>query len=184
MSEVTRILHAIQQGETTAAERLLPLVYEELRRLAASKMRHEAPGHTLQATALVHEAWIQLVGGNQSEWNGRNHFFKAAAESMRRILIHHARRRNAQKRGGGERPEALEESQIVINVPNEQLEAVHAALETLEHHDPLAADLVKLRYFVGLSLREAADALEISPRSADRLWLYARGRLSQELEKS
>jgi RNA polymerase sigma factor (TIGR02999 family) len=182
MSDVTRILDRMQLGEAKAAEELLPLVYEELRKLAAAKMAHEAPGHTLQPTALVHEAWLRLVGSEDQKWNGRGHFFGAAAEAMRRILIEAARRKQSQRRGGGLDRVDLQESHIVLDRPSEEMLAVDDALERLTQQDPLAADLVKLRYYVGMTLPEAAEALGLSPRTADRLWAYARTWLRMEIE--
>jgi RNA polymerase sigma factor (TIGR02999 family) len=180
VSDVTRLLDAVERGEPQAAEELLPLVYEQLRRLAAAKMANEKPGHTLQATALVHEAWLELAGSNQG-WEGRAHFFAAAAEAMRRILIHDARRKQSLKRGAGVPPEQLHESRIAVAVPADELLAVHEALERLEKQDAQAALLVKLRYFVGLSRQDAAEQMGISPRSADRLWAYARVWLHREM---
>jgi RNA polymerase sigma factor (TIGR02999 family) len=182
VSEVTRILDRLQQGESKAAEELLPLVYDELRKLAAHRMAHEAPGQTLQATALVHEAWLRLAGSPEQQWNSRNHFFAAAGEAMRRILIEVARRKQRQRRGGKLEREELMESHLVLERPSEEVVAVHEALEKLGQQDPLAADLVKLRYFVGMTLPEAAGALAIAPRTADRLWSYARSWLRLELE--
>ena len=183
MSQVARILSSIDQGDPTAAEELLPLVYNELRRLAAYKMGHEPPGQTLQATALVHEAWMDLTGNEESHWNSRNHFFKAAAEAMRRILIHNARRKQRLKHGGNMDREELHESQIAVQAPSDELLAVHEALDLLEREDPQAAHLVKLRYFVGMNLRQAAESLDISTRSVDRLWAYARAWLHREIKQ-
>ena len=174
MNEVTRILDAIEHGDTNAAEDLLPLVYEELRKLASHRMTLEASGHTLQATALVHEAWLRLVGANQQHWESRGHFFAAAAESMRRILVEHARRKKSQKRGGGVEHEELDESAIVLAAPPDELLAVDEALTVLQTEDPPAAELVKLRYFVGMTMEEAATAMGLSKRTAEDLWTYAR----------
>jgi RNA polymerase sigma factor (TIGR02999 family) len=182
VSDVTQILKAVAHGDPTAADELLPLVYEELRRLAAAKMAKEAPGHTLQPTALVHEAWLRLIGGEEQRFDNRGHFFAAAAEAMRRILIEAARRKHTQQRGGHLHREELEESTLVLERPTDEILAVDEALTKLAGMDPLAANLVKLRYFVGMSLPEAAEALGISPRTADRLWAYARSRLRLELE--
>jgi RNA polymerase sigma factor (TIGR02999 family) len=179
--QVTQILDAVGAGDPQAAEKLLPLVYEELRRLAAAKMAKEAPGHTLQPTALVHEAWLRLVEGEARRFDNRGHFFATAAEAMRRILIEAARRKHSQQRGGHLQREELTESTLVLERPTDEILAVDEALTKLAGADPLAADLVKLRYFVGLSLPEAAEALGISPRTADRVWAYARSRLHQEL---
>ena len=184
MSDVTRILDRVQLGEVKAAEELLPLVYDELRKLAAHKMANEAPGQTLQPTALVHEAWLRLVGSTDQQWNGRGHFFAAAAEAMRRILIEAARRKQRQRHGGGQAREELDESHLVLERPSDEMLAVNDALEKLVQEDPLAADLVKLRYFVGMTLPEAAEALGISPRTADRLWAYARSWLRVEVGDS
>ena len=182
MSDVTRILDRVQQGEARAAEELLPLVYDELRKLAAHKMANEAPGHTLQPTALVHEAWLRLVGSGDPQWNGRGHFFAAAAEAMRRILIEVARRKQRQRHGGGQAREELDESRLVLERPSDEMLAVNEALERLTHEDALAADVAKLRYFVGMTLPEAAEALGISPRTADRIWAYARTWLRVQIE--
>src|SRR2546426_127250 len=183
MSEVTRILNAIQQGDARAADELLPLVYEELRKLAGHKMAGEAPGHTLQATALVHEAWLRLTASNQQMWENRGHFFAAAAEAMRRILVEHARRKKSLKRGGGAEREELDESALVLAAPQDELLAVHEALDTLEREDPVASELVKLRYFVGMTMAEAAAALGLAPRTAERLWTYARVWLRREIRR-
>jgi len=174
MSDVTQLLGAIDAGDPKAAEQLLPLVYEELRRLAAAKMAHEKPGQTLQATALVHEAWLRLAGSDQQQWRGRAHFFGAAAEAMRRVLIDKARQKASLKRGQEQTPEELHESQIEMTAPTDEIMAVHDALDALAAEDATAAEVVKLRYFVGMTIPEIAEALEISPRSADRHWLFAR----------
>jgi RNA polymerase sigma factor (TIGR02999 family) len=178
MNEVTRILSAIEQGEPHAAEQLLPLVYDELRKLAAQKLAQEKPGQTFQATALVHEAYLRLVDVEAARrWDSRGHFFAAAAESMRRILIEQARRKQSRKRGGGMRRLELDAGALLA-APEDQaaddLLALDEALEQLESEDPLKARLVKLRYFAGLSLAEAAKALGISAASAKRHWVYAR----------
>jgi RNA polymerase sigma factor (TIGR02999 family) len=175
MSEVTRILSAIEQGDPDAAEQLLPLVYEELRRLAAQKLAQEKPGQTLQATALVHEAYLRLVDTERARhWNGRTHFFRAAAEAMRRILVDHARQKQSAKRGGAWRQVDLEMTAEVVQEPAEDVVAVNEALELLAQHDPVKAELVKLRFFAGLSVEEAAELLEISRATADRYWRYAK----------
>jgi RNA polymerase sigma factor (TIGR02999 family) len=182
MYEVTQILSAIEQGDPHAAKQLLPLVYAELRKLAAQRLAQENPGQTLQATALVHEAYVRLVDANQAQhWNSRGHFFGAAAEAMRRILVDQARRRNAAKRGGGGRREVLHESAIVAGRPPEELLAVHELLDCLAEIDPIAANLVKLRFFVGLNMSEVAEALGVSIRSAHDIWTYARTWLHQKM---
>jgi RNA polymerase sigma factor (TIGR02999 family) len=182
MGDMTQLLDRVEAGDPEAAEELLPLVYETLRKIAAHKMANEAAGHTLQPTALVHEAWLRLVGNGQQHWNSRRHFFCAAAEAMRRILIEAARRKHSQQRGGQWQRTELNDSALVLERPPAEMLDVHAALEKLAREDALAADLVKLRYFVGLTLPEAADALSISVRTADRIWAYARSWLRQELE--
>ena len=174
MSDVTHILEALAHGDTTAADELLPLVYEELRKLAAQKMANEAPNQTLQPTALVHEAWLKLAGSNRQQWRGRSHFFGAAAEAMRRILIDKARRKSSLKRGQDQPLEELHESRIELPAPQDEILAVHEALDALAAEDATAAEVVKLRYFVGMTIPEIAEALEISPRSADRHWVFAR----------
>jgi RNA polymerase sigma factor (TIGR02999 family) len=160
---------------------LLPVVYEELRRLASSKMAREAPGQTLQATALVHEAWIKLTGSDAKRWKDRSHFFRAAAEAMRMILIDKARRKATQKHGAGFERADFEDSRIELIAPTEEALAVHEALDALTAEDSLAAEVVKLRYFVGLTIPEIADALGLSPRSADRHWSFARAWLRKRI---
>jgi RNA polymerase sigma factor (TIGR02999 family) len=182
MSDLTRILLSAEQGDSKAAEALLPLVYDELRRLAAARMAREAPGQTLQATALVHEAWMKLAGSDRQQWRGRTHYFGAAAEAMRRILIEQARRKASQKRGGNQPPEELHESRIELRAPSEEVLAVHDALDALAAEDPLSAEVVKLRYFVGMTLPEIGDALGIAQRTADRHWAFARAWLRQAIE--
>ncbi len=175
MSEVTRILSAIEGGDDHAAKELLPLVYDELRRLAAQKIAREKPGQTLQATALVHEAYVRLVDGERAgRWDSRGHFFAAAAEAMRRILIDNARRKKAEKHGGGRQRLNLDEAQSVGESPPDELLALDEALSRLESVDPVAARLVNLRYFAGLTMPEAASALGLSLRNAERNWTYAR----------
>jgi RNA polymerase sigma factor (TIGR02999 family) len=182
MSEVTRILSAIEQGDPQAAEQLLPLVYEELRKLAAQKMAQEQPGQTLQATALVHEAYLRLVDVRQPpHWHSRRHFFAAAAEAMRRILIDRARRKQTEKHGGRRRRIDLEEVEAVADSRSTDLLALDEALTRLTAEDPVKGQLVSLRYFAGLSVQEAADALGISRATADRYWSYARTWLYCEL---
>ena len=175
MSDVTQILSQIESGDPSAAELLLPLVYDELRKLAAVRLAQETPGQTLQATALVHDAYLRLVNGEQAQhWNSRGHFFAAAAEAMRRILVNRARDKNRQKRGGHLRKIDLDNIEIAFETPDEQLLAVDDALEQLRAENQACADLVKLRFFAGLSIQEAAAALNISKSTADRYWVYAR----------
>lgn len=181
MSDITRILQAAQPGDPVAADQLLPLVYDELRRLAAHKMTNEAAGHTLQPTALVHEAWLRLVGQVNQQWSGRAHFFAAAAEAMRRILIDRIRRKQAARHGGGLARVDLDEVQIAAPAKDDELLGVSEALEKLAARDKKKAELVKLRYFVGLTTEEAADILGISIPTADRWWRYSRAWLYEEL---
>jgi len=183
MSEFTKIMQAIEAGDPLAANRLLPLVYEELRQLAATYLANEQPGQTLQPTALVHEAYLRLVGGaNQEQWNSRGHFFAAAAVAIRRILIDNARRKQSQKRGGALVRRTLDEVQPCLPEPQEDLLALDEALQKLSGIHPQAAELVQLLYFAGLTLPEAAGTLGVSPRTAGRLWTYARAWLRQEIE--
>jgi RNA polymerase sigma factor (TIGR02999 family) len=183
MSEVTHILSAIEQGDPQAASQLLPLVYNELRQLAAQKLAHETPGQTLQPTALVHEAYLRLVGAAEDpHWDSRGHFFAAAAEAMRRILVENARGKQAAKRGGGRARADLDMNQVGVPEVREDLLALDEALDQLAAADPEAARLVQLRYFAGLTLAEAAQVLGVSPRTADRLWAYARAWLLHALE--
>ena len=185
MSEVTCILSAIEQGDPHAAEQLLPLVYDELRKLAAQKLAQEKPGQTLQATALVHEAYIRLVDVDKVQhWNSRGHFFAAAAEAMRRLLVDQARKKMSRKRGGSLERLPLEEVDIGAPEPAVDLLAVNDALEKFEGIDKAAADLVKLRYYAGLTLPQAAEALGISRSTADRQWAYARAWLHAELREN
>jgi RNA polymerase sigma factor (TIGR02999 family) len=175
MSEATRILSAIERGDPHAAEQLLPLVYDELRKLAAQKMAQEAPGQTLQATALVHDAYLRLVDVDQAQqWNSRGHFFAAAAEAMRRILIDRAREKLALKRGGDRKRVRLEEVDPPAGTPPEDLLALDEALEQLTRLDPTAGQLVKLRYFAGLSVEQAAATVNLSTATAYRHWTFAR----------
>jgi len=183
MSELTQILSAIGRGDPQAASQLLPLVYDELRQLAAQKLAHEPAGQTLQPTALVHEAYLRLVGeAEQPHWDNRGHFFAAAAEAMRRILVENARCKQAAKRGGGRARADLDLNQLAVPEVREDLLALDEALDQLAAADPEAARLVQLRYFAGLTLAEAAQVLGVSPRTADRLWAYARAWLLQALE--
>ena len=181
MSEVTRILSAIEQGDPRAAGKLLPLVYHELRRLAAQRLAQEKPGQTLQATALVHEAYMRLVGTEDPGWNSRGHFFAAAAEAMRRILVENARRKDRLKRGGGRARIDVENLDVAAPEEPEELLALDEALNRLALADPQAAELVKLRYFAALSLKQAAEALGVAPRTADFLWAYAKAFLLKEM---
>lgn len=182
MSDVTRILSAIERGDAEAADRLLPLVYDELRKLALQRMAQEQPGQTLQATALVHEAYLRLVDREQAQhWDSRGHFFAAAAESMRRILVEKARRRNRVKHGGEMARQDLDNVQIEAAGIHEDLIALDEALTRLKEVDAQAVELVHLRYFVGLSIPDAAELLGISPRTADRLWAFARAWLRREV---
>jgi RNA polymerase sigma factor (TIGR02999 family) len=183
MSEVTRILSAIDQGDPHAAEQLLPLVYDELRRLAAQKLAQEKPGQTLQATALVHEAYLRLVDVEQAQhWNSRGHFFAAAAEAMRQILVQNARRRGRVKHGGGRARIDVDDLDVAAPKRSEDLLALDEALTQLAAADPQAAELVKLRYFAGCTIPQAAEVLGVSPRTADFLWAYARTWLFQKLQ--
>ena len=182
VSDVTRILEAAQQGDPNAAHQLLPLVYEELRRLAAHKMAHEAPGQTLQATALVHEAWLRLVGKEtEVPFQNRAHFFAAAAEAMRRILIDRARRKRAQRHGGGLQHVDVQDVPLAAPSDDDQLLAVNDALDKLAAQHKEEAELVKLRYFVGMTNEEAAEVLGISVRSAKYYWTHARAWLYREI---
>src|SRR5262245_18697422 len=189
MTDVTRVLSAIEQGDPKAGEQLLPLVYNELRKIAAQKMAQEASGQTFQATALVHEAYLRLVASEERSespdlvktWDSRGHFFAAAAEAMRRILIERARRRDTLKRGAGVRRVDLEELSVASDDRSDELLALDEALGELETHDPQAAQLVKLRYFAGLTHQQAADVLGIGRRAADRVWALARAWLYQRL---
>jgi len=185
MSDVTQILDAIERGETNAAADLLPLIYTELRRLANHRLTQEPPGQTLQATALVHEAWLRLVGsepeGEESKWRGRRHFFGAAAEAMRRILIDRARRKRSARHGGNLQRVELDDVEIVAPLPDDQLLGLHEALDDLARQDPSAAELVKLRFFIGLTHGQAADVLGLSRTAADHLWVFARAWLFQQV---
>ena len=184
MSDVTRILQAIDQGDPQAADKLLPLVYEELRKLAAHRMAHEAPGQTLQPTALVHEAWLRLAGDDaQTQFQNRAHFFAAAAEAMRRILIDNARRKRAIRHGGGLQRLDTDEIQLAAPGNDDELLAIDEALAKFASRDQLKAELVKLRYFGGLKIEEAARVLGISEPTANRHWAYARAWLFREIQR-
>ena len=183
MSDVTRILSQIESGDPSAAEQLLPLVYDELRKLAAAKLAQEKPGQTLQATALVHEAYLRLVDAEKAQhWNSRGHFFAAAAEAMRRILVDSAKRKQSAKRGGQVQRVELDDDQIVAPSRSIDLIALDEALSRLAVHDSRKAELVKLRYFAGLTIRQAADALGISESTADADWAYAKSWLRVHLD--
>jgi len=185
VSDVTQILERVEKGEGKAAEELLPQVYGELRKLATAKMAQEKPGQTLQATALVHEAWLRLVGKeDQARFQNRAHFFGAAGEAMRRILIERARRKQVLAKGGFAIPEECTESKIVITAPSDELFAVNEALDGLTAQDAAAADLVKLRYFVGMSMSEAAEAMNLPLRSAERLWTFSKAWLRNEMQRN
>jgi RNA polymerase sigma factor (TIGR02999 family) len=184
MTEVTQILNAIADGDPSAAGQLLPLVYDELRQLAAQKLAHEKPGQTLSATALVHEAYLRLVGpGEESQWNSRGHFFAAAAEAMRRILINRARDKMRHKRGGGWKRLDLDQVTVADRADDEELLALDDCLERLAQEDSACAELVKLRFFAGLTQEEAAAALGLARRTADRTWAYARAWLYDALSQ-
>jgi RNA polymerase sigma factor (TIGR02999 family) len=188
MSDVTQILNAIENGDAHAAAHLLPLVYDELRKLAAQRIANEKPGQTLQATALVHEVYLRLVAcrdasaSGSAKWDNRGHFFAAAAEAMRRILIDNARRKNADRHGGGWHRQDIIDTELAIDSTGDELVAVDDALSRLAHHEPEIARLVELRFFAGLTLKEAARCLGISPRTAHRHWVYARAWLRRELD--
>ena len=182
MSDVTRILESIEHGDPKAADELLPLVYGELRKLAASKMANESAHHTLQPTALVHEAWLRLVGNDNPQFANRAHFFAAAAEAMRRILIDKARRRNAERHGGGLERADVSLLDVAATHSDEELFAVNEALDKLAAQNPQKAELVKLRYFVGMTITEAAEALDISEPAARRQWAFARAWLYREIK--
>lgn len=190
MTEVTRILDQIQQGDPHAAEKLLPLVYDELRRLAAQRLAQEKPGQTLEATALVHEAYLRLVaspgresGGQEPHWNSRGHFFAAAAEAMRRILVESARRKASKKQGGGWQRQPLLDQELAVDSTGNDLFAVDEVLTRLTGAHPRAAQLVHLRFFLGMTLDEAADHLGVDARTAYRDWAYARAWLRRELDR-
>lgn len=182
MSDVTHILTAIEQGDAKPTDDLLPLVYQELRRLAAHKMAAERPGHTLQPTALVHEAWLKLVDSPAQSWQNRAYFFGAAAEAMRRILIERARRKSRQRRGSGAEHLDADEIEIASPAPDDQLLALNEAMDRFAALEPKQAELVKLRYFVGLNIEEAAEVLGISKSTAKRWWTYARAWLFHDIQ--
>ncbi len=184
MSDVTQVLNALEQGDPKAASQLLPLVYDELRKLAAARMANELPGQTLQPTALVHEAWLRLVGSQSQTWEGRAHFFGAAAEAMRRILIENARRKKALRHGAGQPRLDIDDVEIACEAKDDQLLAIDEALARLAALDPPKAELVKLRFFAGMNLDEAADLLRISKATAKRWWAYARAWLYTEVHNS
>lgn len=184
MSDVTRILNAMERGDTKATDELLPLVYEELRLLAAQRLCHEPPGQTLQATALVHEAYLRLVGDESRNWHSRGHFFAAAAEAMRRVLVENARRKKSEKGGGGRKRVDLEGSEPSgpTGPDPDSLIALDEALERLARADNAKAEVIKLRYFAGLTIEQTAASLGISPATAKRLWTYARAWLIREMD--
>jgi RNA polymerase sigma factor (TIGR02999 family) len=183
MTDASQILEAAERGDPQAASQLLPLVYDELRRLAAQKMGLEKPGLTLDATGLVHEAYLRLIGGaTPRAWNGRGHFFAAAAEAMRRILIENARRKGRIRHGGGKQRIDFDETRVAAEAPDEQLLAVDEALDQLASEEPQVAEVVKLRYFVGLTIERTAEVLGISVRTANRHWAYARAWLYEQLQ--
>jgi RNA polymerase sigma factor (TIGR02999 family) len=184
MSDITQALQAFDRGDGRAAEQLLPLVYEELRRLAEHKMAGEKSGQTLQPTALVHEAWLKIAGDGQERFANRRHFFKAAATAMQQILIDIARRKQRLKHGGNLAGEELHESRIAVAVPSDELLAVNEALAALAREDPEAAEVVQMRYFVGMTVPEIADALGLSPRTVDRHWAFARAWLKRTIRSS
>jgi RNA polymerase sigma factor (TIGR02999 family) len=184
MTEVTRILNEIERGDAKATDELLPLVYEELRLLAAQKLSREKPGQTLQATALVHEAYMRLVANEPQTWSGRGHFFAAAAEAMRRILVETARRKQRLKHGGTRQRVDMDDLECLVDQSPEDLLALDEALAKLSEREPLKADLVKLRYFAGLTAQQTADALGISKATTDRYWAYARAWLFDEIRKA
>jgi RNA polymerase sigma factor (TIGR02999 family) len=183
MANLEKMLWRTQQGEPEAASQLLTMVYDELRKLAAQRLSREASGQTLQATALVHEAWIRLGGDDQPAWQNRAHFFAAAGEAMRRILIDNARRRHTLRRGAGAQKVDLDSLELVAEATDERLLAVHEALDGLAQHDPAKAELVKLRFFVGLSIDEVAKSLGLSTPTAKRHWAYARAWLYREIKR-
>jgi RNA polymerase sigma factor (TIGR02999 family) len=184
MSDVTQLLNAIDAGDPKVADQLLPLVYEELRKLAVVRMANEKMGQTLQPTALVHEAWLKIAGDGGQPFANRRHFFKAAASAMQQILIDNARRKQRIKHGGDQAGEELHESRIAVSVPSEELLAVNDALAALALEDPQAAEVVQMRYFVGMSVPEIAEALDLAPRTVDRHWAFARAWLKRTIRAS
>lgn len=174
MDDVTRLLHAASRGDANAARELMPLVYEELRKLATQRMAQQPPGHTLQATALVHDVYLRLLGSGEQAWNNRRHFFATAAEAMRHILVDHARRKASARRGGGIQKVQLDEAVVATETSDENLLLIDEALEKLAAHDGAAAELVKLRFFAGFTFAEAAEIIGTSERTAKRMWAYAR----------
>ena len=184
MSDVTQLLNAIEAGEPKAADQLLPLVYEELRKLAVVRMANEKAGQTLQPTALVHEAWMKIAGDGGEHFANRRHFFKAAATAMQQILIDSARRKQRVKHGANQIGDELHESRIAVSAPSEELLAVNDALATLALEDPQAAEVVQMRYFVGMTVPEIADALDLAPRTVDRHWAFARAWLKRTIRTS
>lgn len=184
MSDVTQLLNAIDAGDPKAAGQLLPLVYEELRKLAVVRMANEKAGQTLQPTALVHEAWLKIAGDGQEHFANRRHFFKSAATAMRQILIDNARRKQRLKHGANQAGEELHESRIAVAVPSEELLAVHEALAALAREEPEAAEVVQMRYFVGMTVPEIAVALDLAPRTVDRHWAFARAWLKRTIRGS
>jgi len=184
MSDVTQLLNAIEAGNPQAAHQLLPVVYDELRKLAVIRMANEKPGQTLQPTALVHEAWLKIANDGAQPFANRRHFFKAAANAMQQILIDIARRKQRLKHGGSQSNEELHESRIAMAVPSEELLAVNDALETLALEDPQAAEVVRMRYFVGMTVPEIAEALDLAPRTVDRHWAFARAWLKRSIRAS
>jgi RNA polymerase sigma factor (TIGR02999 family) len=184
VSDVTRILDRVESGDPHAGEELLPLVYQELRKLAVVRMANEKAGQTLQPTALVHEAWLKIAGDGQEHFANRRHFFKAAATAMQQILIDNARRKQRLKHGANQAGDELHESRIAVAVPSEELLAVNDALAALALEDPQAAEVVQMRYFVGMTVPEIATALDLAPRTVDRHWAFARAWLKRTIRSS
>ena len=181
MNDVTRLLRAASHGDSDAARKLMPLIYEELRKLAAHRMSRQPAGHTLQATALVHDAYLRLLGNGEQSWNDRRHFFAAAAEAMRHILIDHARRKGAMRRGGGVEKVQFDDAVLATQTTDENLLVIDEALEKLAMQDAATVELVKLRFFAGFTFAEAAGIIGVSERTAKRMWAYARAWLFEEL---